>query len=329
MQSDLRSKVMEAFSRAEGEFVSGQEMADYIGCSRTAVWKHIEDLRNDGYILEAVRRKGYRLLSVPEKVSANEIQMALETKRLGRVIHYEESVDSTQKIAHSLANRGAVEGTLVVAEEQTTGRGRLSRSWHSPKYTGVWMSLLLRPKIPLYEAPQLTLLAAVAAAQAIERVTTLQPEIKWPNDLLLNGKKITGILTELQAESDQIHSVIIGMGINANLTAIDFPQELEDIATSLFIESGQLVSRAKLIAEVLLCFETLYDRYLIEGFTPIKSLWESYAMSLGKEIKATMLNETVIGTALGITDAGVLLLEDKQGKVHSIYSADIEIPPNK
>lgn len=325
MQSDLRTKLMQALSKANGAFISGQEIGEYIGCSRTAVWKHIEDLRNEGYKVEAVRKKGYRIISAPEKVSTSEIQFGLETKTLGKRIHYQESVESTQKIAHQLANEGAQEGTLIIAEEQVSGKGRLMRSWHSPKFTGIWMSLILRPKIPLHQAPQLTLLAAVAVAQAIEDVTNLQPQIKWPNDILINRRKVTGILTEMQAESDRIHSVIIGIGMNINQQIEDFPVDLQEKASSLLIESGAQVSRAKVIQRVLIRMEDLYTLYLQEGFMPIKILWESYAISLGQVIKASTVNDTIVGKALGITDAGVLLLEDNLGTVHSIYSADIEI----
>ncbi|MDQ0218964.1 biotin--[acetyl-CoA-carboxylase] ligase [Peribacillus cavernae] len=326
MQTDVRSKLIEAFSKADGKFISGQEIAEYIGCSRTAVWKHIEDLRSEGYVLEAVRKKGYQIVSKPEKVTANEIKLGLQTKIFGKSVHYEESVESTQKIAHRLAGDGASEGTLVVAEEQTFGKGRLSRSWHSPKHTGVWMSLILRPNIPFHQAPQLTLLTAVAVVQGIEEATDLMPGIKWPNDILINQKKVTGILTELQAEADRIHSVIIGIGINVNQKNDDFPEDLRQKASSLFIESGQPVSRARLIQHILAKMEQLYQLYLDKGFTPIKILWESYAVSLGKEIKASTLTETLYGKALGITDEGVLLLEDNAGQIHTIYSADIEIP---
>ncbi|MGE7184724.1 biotin--[acetyl-CoA-carboxylase] ligase [Peribacillus sp. NPDC006672] len=325
MQSELRTKLMEALSKADGAFKSGQEIAEYIGCSRTAVWKHIEDLRSEGYNVEAVRKKGYRIISAPEKVSESEIQLGLETKTIGKMIHYQETVESTQKIAHQLANEGVQEGTLVVAEEQLSGKGRLMRSWHSPKFSGIWMSLILRPKIPIHEAPQLTLMAAVAVAQAIEDTTDLKPQIKWPNDILVNRKKVVGILTEMQAESDRIHSVIIGIGMNINQKLVDFPEDLHEKATSLFIESGETVSRSMVIQRALFRLENLYDLYLNEGFMPIKDLWESYAISLGQVIKASTVNDTIVGKALGITDSGVLLLEDGKGTIHSIYSADIEI----
>lgn len=321
----MRTKLLKMFTEVEGDFLSGQKISEELGCSRTAVWKHIEELRNAGYELEAIRRKGYRITKIPNKISHNEISLGLKTNELGRVIHFEESVTSTQKIAHRLAYDGAVEGTLIVAEEQTAGRGRLNREWYSPKYTGVWMSLILRPNLPPAKAPQLTLLTAVAIAQAIEDVTDLRTDIKWPNDILINKKKTVGILTEMQAEADKINSVIIGMGINVNQSLEHFPEELHSIATSLAIELGKPINRAELIQAILLKFELLYHSYLEHGFYPIKLLWESYAISIGKRIIARTITGTLEGIAIGITEDGVLMLEGADGEISYIHSADIEI----
>jgi BirA family transcriptional regulator, biotin operon repressor / biotin---[acetyl-CoA-carboxylase] ligase len=325
MQSDLRKILLDAFSNSGDEFLSGQTLADLMGCSRTAVWKHIEELRKDGFELEAVRRKGYRIISIPEKITANEVRLGLTTERIGQNIHFEETVDSTQKIALRLAYDGCSEGTVVIAEEQKMGRGRMARTWHSPKYTGVWMSIVLRPNLPPQKAPQLTLITAVAVVQAIEELTSLVPEIKWPNDILINGKKTTGILTELQAESDRINSVIIGIGMNVNQEQEEFPEELQHIATSLLIEEGKKINRANLIRSIFTKLEHLYDLYLQKGFYPIKLLWESYAVSIGKMITARTLQGSIYGKAIGITEDGVLLIEDESGELHHIYSADIEL----
>ncbi|MDF1507748.1 biotin--[acetyl-CoA-carboxylase] ligase [Robertmurraya sp. DFI.2.37] len=325
MQSTLRKKLLDAFTEHEGEFLSGQYLADLMGCSRTAVWKHIEDLRNEGFELEAVRRKGYRIIQKPEHVSANEIRLGLKTMLIGQQIHYKESVDSTQKVAHRLGLENALEGTVVIADEQIGGKGRMDRRWHSPKHTGIWMSVILKPQIPLPMAPQLTLLTAVAVAQAIVENTGLEPHIKWPNDLLVHGKKVTGILTELQAEADRIHSVIIGIGINVNQAVTDFPEDLRSVATSLSIEKGEHINRASLIQTIFLKLEKLYLLYLEKGFHPIKLLWESYAISIGKTITARTLTGNITGKALGINEDGVLKIEDENGVIHSIYSADIEL----
>jgi BirA family biotin operon repressor/biotin-[acetyl-CoA-carboxylase] ligase len=325
VQSDLRTRLLQAFSESEGEFLSGQKLSETLGCSRTAVWKHIEDLRSEGYELEAVRKLGYRITYKPDKISGNEIQLGLKTEFMGRHIHFEEVVPSTQKIAHSLAGDGAEEGTIVVADQQTSGRGRLARAWFSPKQTGIWMSLILRPKIPINKTPQLTLLTAVALIQAIEEVTGLTPEIKWPNDILINGKKIVGILTELQAEADQVHSVIIGIGMNVNHALDQFPEELQSVATSIAIETGKSSDRAEVIQAIMKNFEKLYTSYLMHGFKPVKLLWESYAISLNKNLIARTLHGSIRGRAVGIDDEGVLLLETAEGKIEKIYSADIEI----
>lgn len=325
MQSEIRKELLDAFTNAGESYLSGQQLAELIGCSRTAVWKHVEELRKEGFELEAVRRKGYRILKTPERITADEIRLGLKTEYIGRNIHYEESVESTQKIAHRLAHEDVPEGTTIIAEEQLSGRGRMERKWHSPKYTGIWMSLILRPNIPLIKAPQLTLLTAVAVVQAIEEITGLIPEIKWPNDILMNGKKVTGILTELQAEADRIHSVIIGIGINVNQKKDDFPEELQETASSLLIEKGEPISRAELIKSIFIHIEKWYGLYLEKGFSSLKLLWESYAVSIGKHLKARTLTEVIEGKALGITEDGVLLLEDNNGVIRHIYSADIEL----
>ncbi|MBP2241351.1 BirA family biotin operon repressor/biotin-[acetyl-CoA-carboxylase] ligase [Cytobacillus eiseniae] len=325
MQTELRKKLLDVFSTSEDEYVSGQRLADLSGCSRTAVWKHIEELRKEGFEFEAIRRKGYKIIHTPERVSADEIRLGLKADFIGRHIHYEESVESTQKIAQRLVLEEAPEGTIVIAEEQLAGKGRMGRKWHSPKYSGIWMSVILRPNLPPAKAPQLTLITAVAIVQAIEELTNVTPQIKWPNDILLNGKKLTGILTEMQADADRIISVIIGIGINVNQQREDYPEELESIATSLSIELGKKLERAELIKEVLYKLEKLYLLYLDKGFYPIKLLWESYAISIGKNITARMLTGSITGKAKGITEDGVLIIEDDLGELHHVYSADIEL----
>lgn len=325
MQSSIRKQLLKIFSEANGEFLSGQTISEKLGCSRTAVWKHMEGLRNEGYELEAVRRLGYRIASKPDKVTANEIGLGLQTEFLGRTVYFEESVASTQQIAARLAYEGAAEGTIVVAEEQTAGRGRLSRKWHSPKGTGIWMSIILRPTVPVHQAPQLTLLTAVSVAQAIEKYTDLSVGIKWPNDILINGKKAVGILTEMQADPDKINAVIIGIGINVNQKQEHFAEDIQHIATSLAMEADKSFVRAELMQMIFLQMEKLYKEYLEHGFGVIKLLWESYAMSIGKEITARTIKQTIIGVAKGITADGVLLLEDQDGNVHHIHSADIEV----
>ncbi len=318
----MRSKLLQMLNDHQGEFVSGEAISNYLGCSRTAVWKHIEELRKAGYKLEAAPRKGYRIIHQPNLLTESEIKAGLATNYLGKHVHYEKSVKSTQEIAHRISRDGAIEGTIVVADEQVAGKGRLGRPWFSPIGTGIWMSLILRPKIPPQQAPQLTLLTAVAVIRGIKAATDLQCDIKWPNDILLNGRKLVGILTEMQADPDQIHSVIIGIGINVNET--DFPEEIKEIATSLKIEKEEEINRATVIKSILEQFEELYELFLNEGFIPIKKLWESNAITIGRNITARTTTNSIHGFAQGITEDGVLLLKDEKGEIHKIYSADIE-----
>ena len=325
MQSPIRKRLLEAFTAAEGEFLSGQALADILQCSRTAVWKHMEELRKEGFEIEAIRKKGYRIKKIADKVTENEIQLGLHTSVLGKVIHYVETVDSTQKVAHQLAQEGYPEGTIVIAEEQKYGRGRLMRQWHSPKASGVWMSVILRPNLPPFKAPQFTLITAAAVAQAIADTCHVKPEIKWPNDILLNGKKVTGILTELQAESDKINAIIIGIGMNVNHTAEDFPENLRSTATSLAIATGKKQMRAQIVQAILERLEAYYQLYLEKGFAPLKLLWENFEVSIGKKIVAHTIAGSISGTARGISEDGILKLEDEEGKIHDIYSADIEV----
>lgn len=324
MASKIRESILTALSSSDNSYFSGQELADQAGCSRTAIWKHIEDLRSSGFMIESKRKKGYRLLGKADELNENNLLVGLKTDKLGRTVHFYESVESTQKITHRLAQENAPEGTLVIAEEQISGRGRMARSWYSPKGTGIWMSLLLRPSLPPQKAPQFTLIAAVAIVEAIESTCFLSVDIKWPNDLLINSKKVTGILTELQADSEQIHSLIIGMGINVNQSTDDFSEEIRDIATSLHIESGKTFSRASIVQEIMFNLEKYYAMYISEGFEPIKEVWEKYAVTIGKQITARTLNNEIKGFASGITNDGVLKLIDESGETHLIYSADIE-----
>lgn len=320
----IREKLIKLFQEHRDDYISGQKISELLGVSRTAIWKHIAELKKEGYEIEGIQKRGYRLISKPNNIKPHDIRANLNTKTTGQAIHFYETVESTQEIAHKLAREGAQEGTVVIAEQQSKGRGRLGRAWESPKGTGIWMSIIVRPNIPPYQAPQLTLLTAVAIVQAIQQVTNLRPEIKWPNDILINGKKLVGILTELQAEADVIQAIIIGIGINVNTK--QFPEELKRKATSLLLENnGQEVERAGLIRAIFQQFEKLYEEYLQHGFKPIKLLWESYNVSIGKYISAKTLSQEINGYAKGITDEGVLLVEDDFGNVHEIYSADIDI----
>ncbi len=269
------------------------------------------------------------MVSRPDGIRPHEIKLKLKTKRLGHKQTYFDEIDSTQIMAHQYAQNGVPEGHLVVTNEQTAGKGRLGRKWYAKAGTTIAMSLILRPDLPPQRTPQLTLLTAVAVIRAIKHVTGIDCEIKWPNDILINGKKLVGILTEMHAEPDVVHSVIIGIGMNVNQNKEEIPPEIQEIATSLAQEKGEKIERAGLIAAILNEFEQLYDLYLEHGFSVIRPLWEAHSISVGTYLYARTVREVIYGYAKGITDDGVLLLEDENGKTHQIYSADIEIAPQK
>ncbi|MGN7386605.1 biotin--[acetyl-CoA-carboxylase] ligase [Sporosarcina sp. SAFN-015] len=325
MNTNVKDELLKRLFESQGTPISGQEVADEFGLSRTAIWKYIKEFEEEGYEIASIRKKGYVLISSPDRVNAANIHKFLQTKTYGKVIDYYNSCESTQNIAHDAAQAGASDGTLVVSEEQTAGKGRLSRPWNSAAKKGIWMSLIVRPSLIPQQAPQMTLVAAVAVVRAIETVTGVEAMIKWPNDILINGKKMTGILTELQSEPDRVKAIVLGIGMNVNHDEEDFPMELKEIATSLKIESGMEIDRSKLIAEILGFLELYTGMYEKHGFGPIKLLWESYSNTAGKRIRAVMLHETIEGTALGISEDGLLELQLDDGTVRGIYSADIVI----
>ncbi|WP_282935602.1 biotin--[acetyl-CoA-carboxylase] ligase [Paenibacillus sp. RC67] len=327
----INEQLIRMFEERPQQFLSGEEISTKLNCSRTAIWKHIERLRQEGYEFEAVSRKGYRLTAKPEKLDVQDILKRLETSVLGRTIHYYDEVDSTQTVARSLVSQGAEEGTLVVAEQQTAGRGRLGRKWHSPKGKGLWMSLVLKPRIPLQFTPQLTLLIAVALCRALRQITALPIGIKWPNDLLIEGKKISGILLESSAEDENVQHVVAGVGISVNLTAEDYPDdELRAKATSLAIEAGKKLDRTDILCQFLKELETVYALYHEQGFAPIKLLWEALSVSLHRPVTCQTPKGLLEGYAVGIDDSGALTVRLSDGSTTQWYSGDIQfVAPEK
>ncbi len=277
----MKEALLKIFEEHQGEFVSGEKISQQLGCSRTAIWKHIDELRKSGYELESAPRKGYRMVSKGDGIKPHEVKVKLKTERIGSEQTYFDAVESTQVVAHKLAQEGAQEGHAVIANEQTAGKGRLGRKWHSRSGTSISMSIILRPNLPPQQTPQMTLLTAVAVVRAIKQQTGISCQIKWPNDILINGKKLVGILTEMQADPDVVHSVIVGIGVNVNQQASDMAPDIREIATSLAIEKGEAVERAGLIAAIFNEFEALYDLYLESGFSTIRSLWEAHSISVG------------------------------------------------
>lgn len=323
MSSRIRERLLSFLLEKTEDFVSGEEISDHLQCSRTAVWKQIEELRKEGYQIEARPKKGYRLVYRPDRVAPEELKPHLTTNCFGQQIRHWQQVKSTQPLAHEWAKEGAEEGALVITEEQTQGKGRMGRPWVSPPSSGIWMSLILRPAIPLFEAPQLTLLTSVALTRALRRETGLDIRIKWPNDLLIHGKKICGILTETRGEQDQVQYVVVGMGINVNATEASWPQDLKEVATSLAIEGKRTYHRVELIASILKESEGMYEAYLTHGFEPIRVLWEEYAGMIGRRVRTLSPQGPVEGTAVGLDPSGALLIRQND-KISPVFSADIE-----
>ena len=318
----MKERLLEMLAEREGDFLSGEEASRRLGISRTAVWKHIRRLVEEGYTIEACRNRGYRLAGSPDRLTAAGLLQRLNTKVLGRRLHLYDEVGSTQDTAKRLAEEGAPEGTLVIAELQTSGRGRMGRSWLSPKGKGLWMSLVLRPDVPVLCTPQLTLLVAVALCRSLRRQTGLDIGIKWPNDLLVDGRKISGILLESSAEEERLRHVIAGVGISVNLEPDDYPSELKPKAVSLRMAAGRPFDRTETAALFLETLENLYDLYRTEGFGPIRLLWEAHSVSLGRPAVLKTPHETVEGVPLGLTDHGALRIRTADGSVRDIFSAE-------
>jgi BirA family transcriptional regulator, biotin operon repressor / biotin---[acetyl-CoA-carboxylase] ligase len=325
VNGNVKYELLKRLQQAGGEPLSGQQIATELDISRTAIWKHINQLKDEGYHIETVHKKGYILKQAADVLHPEKIQAALKTEHFGRVIHYEEQLDSTQPVAHKLAQEGAADGTVVICETQTLGRGRLLRPWHSEKGKGIWMSVILRPDVPTHKAPQFTLVAAVAVTRAIRDIAGIAPEIKWPNDLLINGLKCTGILTEMQADPDGVNALIMGIGINVNHEQADFSDDIQSIATSLKLAAGHSIDRAELVAHILYYLEMYSAKYVDEGFKDIKREWELYSCTLGNRVRATTTRDVFVGEATELTDDGVLKIRLDNGEVKGVYSADITL----
>jgi BirA family biotin operon repressor/biotin-[acetyl-CoA-carboxylase] ligase len=321
----LDQKIIELFRKKTGGIISGEELGNTLNISRTAVWKHIKTLKELGYRIEAVPSQGYRLLSSPDILIPAEIAAGMETKKIGRKIICFKETDSTNLVAFKLAEEGMEEGTVVIAEEQHRGKGRLGRHWESPYGTNLYCSIILRPPLSPVKAPQLTFLSAVAVAQAIETTTSLHPFIKWPNDVLVNGMKVAGLLNEINAETEKIHFVVLGIGVNINMRREQFPDELRHPASSLFLELGSPVNRVEFTRALLLAFDRLYDNYLAHGYDSIRKEWLSRSIVLGRKVKISFEESESVGIVSGIDDYGALLLQKSDGEISRVLAGDVSL----
>lgn len=322
----MRNTIVELLKNSGEDFISGESIASKLGISRTAVWKHIRKLREKGYEIISRERYGYKLKDAPDLLLPSEIQIGLNTEIIGSEMVYHPSVDSTNRVAKALAYHGAKEGTIVVAEEQTGGKGRLDRKYFSPRGKGIWFSIVLRPNFLPHNAPKCTLMAAVAIAEAMKRFN-LKPEIKWPNDILYDGRKLVGILTEVTGELGKITYAVVGIGINVNITRDEFPEELRDVASStLEMSGGKILSRVQLFRAVLEEFDKIYREVNELGFGKIFELWRKYNITLGRNVRVITAGDGEIftGKAVDLNEDGVLVIETADG-LRSVYAGDVSI----
>lgn len=303
----MKTEILTMLRETEG-YVSGQDLCDKFGVSRTAIWKAINQLKEAGYEIEAVPNKGYHLVSVPDVLSEAELRSNRKTDWAGQEIYYFDTIDSTNTRAKQYAEEGHANGTLIVAGEQKAGKGRRGRSWSSPKGTGIFMTLMLKPDIAPNNASMLTLVAALSIAKAIEDVAELEVGIKWPNDIVANGKKIVGILTEMSAQIDYINHVVIGVGINVHNE--DFPEEIKETASSILLESGKRVNRAEIIEKFLEYFEKYYAVFLeTEDMERLVKEYDSMLVNRGRMVRVLDPKEPFEGKAMGITKKGELIVD--------------------
>lgn len=328
----MRREILKILRESNGKFVSGESIAKKFNISRTAVWKHVQGLRKIGYTIDSVVKSGYALYSPPDLLLPDEISNGLETKIIGREIIYFDSTNSTNEQAKRIINerKNQIEdGILLVTESQTEGKGRLNRKFYSPYAKGILFSIIIRPDVPLQDAPKFTLAIAAAISQAMEDFG-LTPEIKWPNDIMYKGRKLVGILTEMSAEIDRVHCIIIGCGINFSIEK--FPPEIEEIATSIEIMRRDLgvekFSRVQFLQRILIRFDDIYREILSHGFEKTLNMWKKYSITLGKTVRVIPAGEngnSFEGRAIDLDSSGALIVEKLDGSKVHVLAGDVSI----
>ena len=304
----MKEEILRILRSADG-YISGQELCNRFGVSRTAVWKAINQLKEAGYEIEAQQNKGYRLMAAPDLMTEAEIKSLMHTEWVAKEVLYFDTIDSTNTKAQELAEKGYPSGTLVVADKQESGKGRRGRSWVSPSGTGIFMTLMIKPDINPNNASMLTLVAALAVAKAITSVTGEEALIKWPNDIVVNGKKVCGILTEMNAQFDYINHIVVGIGINVHNES--FPEEISQMASSLMIEAGgKRFHRAQIIAETMSYFEQYYDTFLkTQDLSALVREYDELLVNMNKAVRVLDPKEPFDGKAMGITPKGELIVD--------------------
>lgn len=322
-------EILPFLRKSRKDFVSGADISRSLRISRTAVWKHVGALREAGFEIEAHTSRGYRLIAAPDLLLPQELMEGLKTRFIAREIHHLLSTDSTNRVAQDLAEAGSPEGTTVIAEEQTQGRGRLGRSWYSPARRSIYASIILRPTIPLPQVPQLTLVGAVAAGRALSSVydgpPEMRPRIKWPNDILIGGRKVSGTLVEATSVGEILRHVVLGIGINVNLEEKDFPSELSGTATSLLIACGHPVSRKDLAIRFFQELEACYTEFRQAGFSRLSGEYAEMSDLWGRQVRVSLSEGSVEGIAEGLEDDGALRVRTSAGATERILAGDVQL----
>jgi BirA family biotin operon repressor/biotin-[acetyl-CoA-carboxylase] ligase len=321
----MKAEILRLLKESEG-FLSGQQLCEHFQVSRTAVWKVIEQLKKEGYMIEAVRNKGYRLIDSPDVMSKAEIESLLETHWAGQSVVYYEETDSTNTRAKEAGEQEGrqAHGTLFVADRQVAGKGRRGRVWESPSGSSIYMTLLLHPEISPNKASELTLIMALAVVEGIEKVTGVRAGIKWPNDIILSGKKCCGILTEMSTEIDYINYVVIGVGINVNQEA--FPDEIKEVATSLKLELHREVRRSELIASVMAGFEKYYEIFLeTQDLSGVLEIYNELLLNRNEKVRVLEPGNAYEAMAQGINKEGGLLVRLPDGSEKEVYAGEVSV----
>ncbi|MBF0570838.1 MAG: biotin--[acetyl-CoA-carboxylase] ligase [Candidatus Omnitrophica bacterium] len=314
----MQEKIIQFLKESDG-YISGEEISQRLNMSRAAIWKYMQELRSQGYEIAAVPHLGYQLVMCPDKLLSYEIQAGLNTKIIGKKIVVMDMAASTMDEAFRLGMEGCPEGLVVCAEAQSKGRGRLGRVWTSPKSKGLYFSFVLRPDLPLNRLAQLTLMSAVALAEAIESVSDLRPLIKWPNDILLEGQKLAGILTELRAESDQVKFVVVGIGLNVNTASNQLPPG----ASSLKVAEGRSFNRTEIFQTILRSLEKGYLKLLHHEFAEIMDEWKKRSATLNKWVRITDSAGIIEGEAIDLDEDGALLIRKNNGLIIKKSAGDV------